>query len=243
VVTQISARARVRDELTGEIKQAARRQLAEHGPAGLSLRAVARELGMVSSAMYRYFPSRDELLTALIVDAQAALGDAVEAAESSARRRNLMGRWLAVATATRTWALTHPQQYALIFGSPAPNHQSPAGAITPADRIPVTLAQILTDAASAGQGPAADGRPIPRAVRADLRAWRDSVGPSLTEFQLAHVALAWTELVGNVSFELFGQLRAVVNDCQAYFDYQMRGVGHRLGLGAEQLRSARPAPG
>lgn len=240
---QTSARSRVRDELTGEIKQAARHQLAEHGPAGLSLRAVARELGMVSSAMYRYFPSRNELLTALIVDAHDALGNAVEAAESAVRRRNLMGRWLAVATATRTWALAQPQQYALIFGSPAPHHQLSAGTLTPANRVPLALAQILADAVVAGHGPAADGRPIPRAVRADLRAWRDMAGSSLTEFQLAHVALAWTELVGSVSFELFGQLGAVVNDCQGYFDYQMGGVGQRLGLGAERLRAARPATG
>lgn len=217
--------------LIGEIKQAARHQLAEHGPAGLSLRAVARELGMVSSAMYRYFPSRDELLTALIIDAHDALGNAVEAAESTVRRPNLMGRWLAVATATRTWALAQPQQHALIFGSSAPNYRLPAGALDPAVRIPLSLAQILTDAAVAGRGPAADDRPIPRALRADLRAWRDSVAPALTEFQLAHVALAWTDLVGCVSFEVFGQLRTVVNDYQGYFDYQMTGVGRRLGLG------------
>ena len=67
-------RARARAELTEQIKEVARRQLAETGSAGLSLRAVARELGMVSSAVYRYFPSRDELLTALIVDAYTAIG-------------------------------------------------------------------------------------------------------------------------------------------------------------------------
>ena len=76
----------MRDELTREIKDAARRQLAEVGSAALSLRAVARELGMVSSAVYRYFPSRDELLTALIVDAYDAVGAAVEAADASVRR-------------------------------------------------------------------------------------------------------------------------------------------------------------
>ena len=64
-----TARARVRDELTREIKEVARAHLVEKGSAALSLRAVARELGMVSSAVYRYFPSREELLTALIVDA------------------------------------------------------------------------------------------------------------------------------------------------------------------------------
>ena len=81
-----TARERARAELTREIKQEARRQLAAHGAEGLSLRAVARELGMVSSALYRYFPSRDELLTALIIDAYDALGEAAEAAERRPRR-------------------------------------------------------------------------------------------------------------------------------------------------------------
>ncbi|MEO6500975.1 MAG: TetR/AcrR family transcriptional regulator [Jatrophihabitantaceae bacterium] len=237
-----SARARVHDELVREIKRAARRQLAEHGPAGLSLRAVARELGMASSAMYRYFPSRAELLTALIVDAHDALGSAVESAESAVRRRNLLGRWLAMATATRAWALSQPQQYALVYGGPARGHRLPAGPHDPAARLPSLLARIVADASLAGHGPAADGRQIPRALRADLRASRDSMAPALTEFQLAQVVLAWTELVGSVSFEIFGQLR-VVNDCQSHFDYQMRGVGRRLGLSAERPGRAQSAAG
>ena len=76
-----TARERARAELTREIKETARRHLAEHGAAALSLRAVAREIGMVSSAVYRYFPSRDDLLTALLVDAYDAVADAAEEAE------------------------------------------------------------------------------------------------------------------------------------------------------------------
>src|SRR3954454_14126672 len=92
-------RARVRAELTEEILAVARRHLAEHGAAALSLRAVARDVGMVSSAIYRYFPSRDELLTALIVEAFGAVGDAAEQADASRAPDDLRGRWLAVAGA------------------------------------------------------------------------------------------------------------------------------------------------
>jgi AcrR family transcriptional regulator len=229
-VIQTSARARVRDELTRDIKGTARRQLAEQGSAGLSLRAVARELGMVSSAMYRYFPSRDDLLTALIADAYDAVGSAAEAAEASVRRRNLLGRWLAVTGATRAWALAKPQEYALIFGSPVPGYRAPAGAIDPAVRIPLLMIQLVTDAVAAGQGPVADDRPIPRAVRADLKSLRGGAAPSLSDHQLAATVMAWTELVGSISFELFGHLHNVIHDYQGYFDYQMRGVGQRLGL-------------
>ena len=227
---QTSARARVRDELTREIKETARRQLAEHGSAGLSLRAVARELGMVSSAMYRYFPSREDLLTALVVDAYDAVGSAAEAAESSVRRRNLLGRWLAITGATRAWALAQPQEYALIFGSPVPGYRRPAGGVDPAARIPLLVIQLVTDAVGTGRGPAADDRPIPRAVRADLKSVRSTMAPALSERQLAATVMAWTELIGSISFELLGHLHTVLHDHQSYFDYHMDSVGQRLGL-------------
>src|SRR5499427_10457373 len=96
VTASQTARARARAELTREIKEEARRQLAEVGGNGLSLRAVARELGMVSSALYRYFPSRDDLLTALIVDAYDALGEAAEAASARSAGAAPARRWVAV---------------------------------------------------------------------------------------------------------------------------------------------------
>src|ERR1700743_252717 len=90
-----TARERARAELTREIKEEARRQLASSGAGGLSLRAVARELGMVSSALYRYFPSRDDLLTALIIEAYDALGAAAEKAAADVPRTDVRGRWVA----------------------------------------------------------------------------------------------------------------------------------------------------
>src|SRR5439155_13119110 len=117
------ARARARQEITAAIKDEARRQLAEDGATKLSLRAVARELGMVSSALYRYFPSRDELLTALILDAYNAMGEAAEAADAGVTHRtDLLGRWLAVAHAVRARAPAQPHEDALIYGTPVPGH-------------------------------------------------------------------------------------------------------------------------
>src|SRR6516162_10271550 len=117
-----TARERVRAELTREIADTARRHLATQGAAGLSLRAVARELGMVSSAVYRYFPSRDDLLTALIVDAYDAVGEVAEAATPPAAA-GVLARWLALTGAIRGWARANPQEYALIYGSPVPGYQ------------------------------------------------------------------------------------------------------------------------
>ncbi|HEV2885711.1 MAG TPA: TetR/AcrR family transcriptional regulator [Jatrophihabitans sp.] len=234
-----AARVRVREELTREIKQAARRQLGEHGSAGLSLRAVARELGMVSSAVYRYFPSRDELLSALILDAHDSMAGAAEAAESAVRRPNLLGRWLAVASAGRAWALAQPQEYTLLFGSPVPGYRAPSGTIGPPARIPLLVMRILADAETDGAGPAADRRPLPRALRTDLRTLRAGLAQAPSEYRLAEALMAWTQLVGSISFEVFGQLHNLVNDYQGYFDYQMLGVGRRLGLSDPAGRAGR----
>src|SRR4030088_3537470 len=100
-----TARERVRAELTREIADIARSQLATEGAGGLSLRAVAREMGMVSSAIYRYFPSRDDLLTALIIDGYNAIGEAAEQADAVWPAEDYTGRWLAVGRAIRDWAL------------------------------------------------------------------------------------------------------------------------------------------
>src|SRR5215467_13783584 len=127
-----TARQRARAELTREIKEAARRQLAETGAPQLSLRAVARELGMVSSALYRYFPSRDDLLTALIIDGYEALGAAVEEAEAACVPSDLAGRYRATCRAVRAWALVHPHEYALLYGSPVPGYRAPEETIGPA---------------------------------------------------------------------------------------------------------------
>ncbi|MFC6932625.1 TetR/AcrR family transcriptional regulator [Actinomadura yumaensis] len=145
-----TARERARAELTSEIKKEARRQLGASGPAGLSLRAVARELGMVSSALYRYFPSRDELLTALIVDAYDALGERTETAAREVPRDGFRARWRAVCEAVRAWAVENPHEYALVYGSPVPGYQAPDATIGSAARVPAALFGIVRDAWEAG---------------------------------------------------------------------------------------------
>jgi AcrR family transcriptional regulator len=144
-----------------EIKETARRQLAAEG-ADLSLRAIARELGMVSSALYRYFASRDELLTALIIDAYNAIGEAGERADAAITERlDLTRRWLAVANAWRDWALAHPAEYALIHGSPVPGYAAPADTIAPASRRFLVIAAIIRDGRQSGVLAPAPAPPIP----------------------------------------------------------------------------------
>jgi AcrR family transcriptional regulator len=226
-------RARVRAEMIEDIKETARRHLATDG-ANLSLRAVARDLGMVSSAVYRYFPSRDELLTALIIEAYDSLGDAADRAESAVPRADLRGRWMATCRAIRDWSLERPHEYALTYGSPVPGYAAPQDTIGPAARPVLLLMSLLRDGVERGVLQADPSVRIPRSSRADLR--------RVTEFaQLTQSALppdvlargmsAWTELFGHISFELFGRLQNTIEDYDAFFDFQMRACGNRIGLG------------
>jgi AcrR family transcriptional regulator len=219
-----TARERARAELAREIKDTARAQLGRVGADGLSLRAVARELGMVSSALYRYFPSRDELLTALITDSYDALGAAAEAADrpgAEPRRR-----WASVCHAVRDWARAHPREYALIYGSPVPGYRAPETTVTPAARVPLVLLGVL-----AAAGPPATELPEPQSGLAQqLRSLSDTLPVELPQTVLARALIAWTQLFGMTSFELFGQLVGNVDPSDEFFDHAVAEMADFVGL-------------
>jgi AcrR family transcriptional regulator len=228
-MTASSVRARVRAEMINEIKTIARRHLAVEG-ANLSLRAVARDLGVVSSAIYRYFPSRDELLTALILDAYDALGDAVERGDAEVNRSDLLGRWLAAGHAVRRWALDRPHEYALIYGSPVPGYQAPTDTVGPASRPIFVIVAILADGVASGVLRVTPGDRLPRAVRDEMTTIRQAVAPTVPEPLLARGVTAWIQLFGAVTFELFGRFNNTVVDRQSFFDHQMRVMAEHMGL-------------
>ncbi|MGY1794796.1 TetR/AcrR family transcriptional regulator [Geodermatophilus sp. SYSU D00525] len=225
-----TARERVRAELTAEIAEAARRQLAEVGAAGLSLRAVARELGMASSAVYRYFPSRDDLLTRLIVDGYDALGEAAEAADDpdSAPER----RWAAVCAAVRGWARAHPHEYALLYGSPVPGYTAPRDTVPAASRVSVLLGRVLGDAARAGRLHGDGGR-VPGLLGDAAVEILGRDAPGIDDAVRVRALLAWSALFGTVSFELFGHLVGSVEDADRYFERAVAELGALIGLTAD----------
>jgi AcrR family transcriptional regulator len=228
-----TARERVRAELIREITEIARRQLATEGAAGLSLRAVAREMGMVSSAIYRYFPSRDDLLTTLIIDGYNAIGAAVEKAEAACLRNDYNGRWLAGCQAVRNWALAHPHEYALVYGSPVPGYRAPEQTIGPAARGAAVFGAIVSDAHRDGAlTEPAPGPPVPGSFGPDAARLRDSVLAGVPDDVAARTLTAWAGLFGLVSFELFGQFENVVTDRDAFFGYAASCLGRMVGLPA-----------
>ncbi|MDQ1012367.1 AcrR family transcriptional regulator [Streptomyces sp. V4I23] len=303
MTTVRGARERARSEITAAIKEEARRQLAAEGAAKLSLRAVARELGMVSSALYRYFPSRDDLLTALIVDAYDAVGAAAEAAAAvrgpapaapaghapavagrpdgpgpdaatpaghaptAAARTDAPGpeataaagvlsdgdgvaagaaggnagvrdrttvapgrefaRWGDVCRGVRDWALAHPHEYALIYGSPVPGYTAPQDTIAPASRVGAVFISIVREAHRT-EGLAVP--PLGGGVRTEAERVAAAFAPDLPPSVVAALIAAWAQLFGLISFELFGQFERVVEDRDAFFAHAAARLAAEVGL-------------
>jgi AcrR family transcriptional regulator len=230
MVAARTLRERLRTEMAHEIKAAASRQLAEYGAAALSLRAVARELGLASSAVYRYFKSRDELLTQLIIDAYDSLGQAAEDAEERLDRQDLFGRWSATCYAVRGWALEHPHEYALIYGSPVPGYRAPQATVGPASRVTSLLARIVQDGVREGQLSLSGQSPADARAAAAVAPIGQSVLFGVPAPLVLAGLIAWLEIFGAVSFELFGQLNNVVSDQDAFFEHVVRAMAALLGL-------------
>lgn len=204
----LTPRQRARTQTVADIVRLGRRHLARYGAAALSLRAVARDLGVVSSAVYRYVESRDELLTLLLIDAFDELGDEVDAATGAVPEGDHTGRFLALGRAVRAWALREPASYALLFGSPVPGYNAPAERTTgPGSRVIANLVGILESAFRAGRLAVEDGArtEIPAALQADLEAIRHGFGLSTPGELVARGVLVWSGLFGAVSFEAFNQ--------------------------------------
>jgi AcrR family transcriptional regulator len=216
--------------MTDEIKATARRQLAEQGAANLSLRAVAREMGFVSSAVYRYFASRDELLTALILDGYNALGAAAEQAEAAVGRSDLVGRFAAICHAVRDWARANPHEYALLYGTPVPGYHAPQDTVGPAARIPDLLGRVLVDAASARVLATPGDDVLSPGVRAEMRRLADSSFPGVPPSVIARGLLVWTELFGAVSFDIFNRTEGIITDRDGWFDHQVAALARYVGL-------------
>ncbi len=222
-----TARERARAELTEEIKTAARQQLATVGAEALSLRAISRELGMVSSALYRYFASRDELLTALIIDAYDALGAAAEAAPSGG---DPVDDWIAVYAAVRDWARANPQEYALIYGSPISGYQAPQTTVQPAARVPLLLLGLLQRAQASGRLVTPPDAPQPSGALAQQTEVLVALAPGVPPAVLVRTVIVWTQLFGMLSFELFGQLVGSMDPADEFFASASRQMAAFVGL-------------
>ena len=211
-----------RDRIEGQIIELGRRHLVTEGAAGLSLRAIARDLGMVSSAVYRYVSSRDELLTLLLVDAYSELADAVDRA-----RESVGGSWrdqvVQIARAARGWAIAQPASWALLYGSPVPGYHAPADrTVGPGTRVVGALFDVIADGIDAGDIPVSNV-PVAQPLSLDFSRLRAEFDFPGDDSAVAKCFLLWAALVGAISLEVFGQYGAdTLTEPGAVFDAQVR---------------------
>lgn len=199
-------RARNRARMEAGILRLGREQLATRGPASLSLREIARELGVASSAVYRYVADRDALLTRLLVDAYGDLAEHVEAALADGTRHGAAARVGVFAHAMRDWARANPSRWGLVYGTPVPGYAAPEEQTTPAGtRLMAVLVGIIatsTPRGSAAQGTSSASRAYGEYLAAGLADLQVEARPD----QAAAAVQAWCMIVGTISMEVFGQL-------------------------------------
>ena len=217
---RVSKRQESRERIEAQIVELGRRQLVTEGAAGLSLRAIARDLGMVSSAVYRYVASRDDLLTLLLVDAYTELADSVDTARAEAQgwREQLH----AMARAARRWAVERPASWALLYGSPVPGYQAPRDrTVGPGTRVVGAFFDTIADGIAAGDIAPAE-KVVAQRLSWDfdrLRAEFDFAGDDAA---VSKALLLWAGLIGAISLEVFGQYGPdTFGDPEAVFDLQV----------------------
>ncbi|OXM60617.1 TetR/AcrR family transcriptional regulator [Amycolatopsis vastitatis] len=208
-----SPRERYRAQVRAEIKRHAWEQIAAAGVPALSLNAIAKQVGMSGPALYRYFASRDELITALIRDAYRSLADTVRAASGA-------GAGLAgLAHVIRDWARSDPQRYFLVYGTPVPGYQAPADTTA----ISSEVMAVLVDACAAP----ADGEP-PTPFDVHLEDHREWAGDRPATAAALHRALSfWTRLHGVLSLELAGHFTGMKFDPDLLIDEEVAALRTR----------------
>lgn len=214
------------------IKETAWKQIAESGAPALSLRAIARELKITAPAIYNYFPDRDALVTALIIDAYASFGDRQLEARDSIPEKDPVGRLRAIGLAYRQWALDHPQRYELIFGTPIPGYEAPLKDVLPtAARSLSALVSVLDALRSQGKL-RADGFPtVKPGYEKEFEIWKGYAGNYEIE-SLSVAMLIWSRVHGLVSLEISDNMPPFGVDGAALFMFEIESTIHQFVKGA-----------
>ncbi len=226
--------ARERSVTIAKIKALARRQMEEHGTAGLSLRAIAREMGITAPAIYNYFPRLEDLITALIVDAFTALAEAIEAAEAAAPVGASGPKVIASCLAYREWAVAHRVDFQLIYGNPIPGYVAPAEITVPLARRPFDgLYRLFLQAYRSGELVIPrEYVPVPASVAAHLATAMPPSDGSFPDALLCLLMSGWARIHGMVMLELFEHLPPVVGDTAAFYRYELEAFWSHLSPGA-----------
>ncbi len=238
MVEPASRRERARADTLRDIRRAARRVLVEHGGEGLALRAVAREVGLTAPALYRYFASREELVEQVVADLYAELCDVMEAERDTVDPGRPGTQLLVTSRAFRAWALGHPAEFGLLFGSAAdgvvPDEAAGEGpAALAARRFGGVFAALFAAVYLQRPFPVPAEDELDPRYRDQLRAWCTTLPVELPVGVMALFLSCWVRLYGLVCMEVFGHLRFALDDAGPMFEAEMRAVGERLGIADE----------
>ncbi len=235
----VTRRERLRNAVLQDIKTIALRQMVEQGTAAVSLRAIAREIAMSPAALYRYYASRDDLITALILDSYTNLGQALQTSYNLLLGEPPPAQILGMTRAYRNWALEHPIEYQLIFGNPIPGYSAPMEVTQPAaQRAFIPLAQLLLTLWQEKSIHVPEMyEHIPETIQPHLETWgsffliSSFTGDACRFYPLLYLGvILWTRLHGLVTLELFHQLTPMVGDPAAMFEHECRQMIYQLGI-------------
>lgn len=192
--------------LAEQIKETAWKQIAEYGAPALSLRAIARELKISAPAIYNYFSDRDALVTALIIDAYTSFGDSQIEARDAVPESDINGRMKAIGMAYRTWALTHPQRYQLIFGTPIPGYEAPMMEVLPsAARSLSALVSVVEQLRVNGKLNVTSFPEVKEEYKYGFDTWK-TYGGNADILSLSVAMVIWSRVHGIVSLEIAGNM-------------------------------------
>jgi AcrR family transcriptional regulator len=233
-----SRRDRLRRETIAEIKSRARAQLTTEGIGALSLRAIARDMGMASSAIYRYYPSRDDLVSELCADGYASIAAALARARDARPAGDHAGRWQALCQAYRQWSLDNRSDFTMIFGAPLPGYQAPAE-ITGPPSSEFAAIPFGVYAAAVEAGAADPDRTLVPPV-AEVGGLTRDLAPAFPARLALIVLNAWASLHGYVALECFGGLTRLADDTGGLFEAHVGTV--MLGMGFDPALVGHPEP-
>jgi AcrR family transcriptional regulator len=220
-------RERLRTATVTEIKQAARRLLVAGGPTAISLRAIARDMGMTAPAIYRYFPSLDALVLELTEDLYEEMREHTQAAGDEVPESDPVRRLAVLSRAFRHWSLAHPGEFALMFGNPVPGVSAFEDGCNdldhPGARFGRPFLEAMTTLWHAKPFPTPPLEVIIERVGPQLTPYQRMVGEEIPLEVIYAYLSAWTRLYGMVAMEVFGHLQWALVSLEPLFELELAG--------------------
>lgn len=216
----------LREATLEDIKSAARQLMAEQGTAGLSLRGIAKQLGLTAPALYYYYNSLDDLITALIFEDYHWLADTMEAARETVLDRSYADQLRVILEANRQWSIDHPVDFMLISGNPIPGYEAPSELTTPAaSRVLAVAIGVIADGLAAGEFRLpAEAQNLPESVEQTLKVIAGERGYNTSIGAVYLAVMGWTQVHGLIALEVYNAIQPVVGDTTAFFNHRVRAL-------------------